>query len=85
MHNVSEGGVNIKILGTGCKKCQAVEAAVKSIVAETGVDATVEKVTSVMDIASYGVFGTPAVIVNGEVTSVGRIPTREDILSWLKQ
>lgn len=77
--------MNIKILGPGCKKCQAVETAVKEAVVETGVDATVEKVTGAMDIASYGVFGTPAVVVDGEVKSVGKIPTKADIASWIKK
>ncbi|MDD5475076.1 MAG: thioredoxin family protein [Syntrophales bacterium] len=77
--------MNIKVLGPGCKKCQAVEAAVREAVAETGVDATVEKVTGAMDIASYGVFGTPAVVVDGEVKSVGKIPVKDEIASWLKK
>jgi hypothetical protein len=54
-------------------------------VAQSGVDAVVEKVTGVMDIAGYGVFGTPAVVVDGEVKSVGKIPKKEDVLSWIKK
>ncbi len=45
--------------------------------------ADVEKVTEVMKIAGYGVFGTPAVVVDGEVKSVGKIPSKEDVKSWL--
>lgn len=82
---VSNSILNIKILGPGCGKCRAVEAAVREVVVEAGVDATVEKVTGAMEIASYGVFGTPAVVVDGEVKSVGKIPTRADIASWIKQ
>ena len=52
---------------------------------QSGVDAVVEKVTGVMDIAGYGVFGTPAVVVDGEVKSVGKIPKKEDVLSWIKK
>ncbi len=46
--------------------------------------ASVEKVADVMKIASYGVFVTPAVVVDGEVKSVGKIPKREEVLAWLK-
>ena len=48
-----------------------------------GVDAQVEKITDTMEIAGYGVFGTPAVVVDGEVKSVGKIPNKEDVKSWL--
>lgn len=75
--------MEIKVLGPGCAKCQSAEKNVKEAVAETGVDAKVEKVTDVMKIASYGVFGTPAVVVDGEVKSVGKIPTKEEIKGWL--
>jgi hypothetical protein len=45
----------------------------------------VEKVTDVMKIAGYGVFGTPAVVVDGQVKSVGKIPAKGDVLTWLKK
>jgi len=76
--------MDIKILGPGCPKCQQTEKIVKEIVAETGSDATVDKVTDTMAIASYGVFGTPAVVVDGEVKSVGKVPKKDDIKKWLK-
>jgi small redox-active disulfide protein 2 len=75
--------VDIKVLGPGCAKCQQTEKIVKEAVAEAGVAATVEKVTDLMKIAGYGVFGTPAVVVNGEVKCVGKIPTKEDVKAWL--
>ena len=59
------------------------EKIVKEAVAEAGVAATVEKVTDLMKIAGYGVFGTPAVVVNGEVKCVGKIPKKEEVLAWL--
>lgn len=75
--------MNIKILGPGCAKCRQAEKIVKEAVAEAGVPATVEKETDLMKIAAYGVFGTPAVVVDGEVKCVGKIPTKEDVTSWL--
>jgi small redox-active disulfide protein 2 len=76
--------MEIKVLGPGCPRCQQTEKVVREAVAEADVDATVEKVTDVMKIAGYGVLGTPAVVVDGEVKSVGKIPSREDIKSWLQ-
>ncbi len=76
--------MDIKVLGPGCSKCQQTEKIVKEAVAETGVDAQIEKVTDVMKIADFGVFGTPAVVINGEVKSIGKIPSKEDVKSWLK-
>ncbi|MBC2714806.1 MAG: thioredoxin family protein [Desulfobacteraceae bacterium] len=77
--------MDIKVLGPGCPKCKQAEAIVREAVAESGVAANVEKVTDIMEIAQYGVFGTPAVIVDGEVKTVGKIPKKEDILSWIKK
>lgn len=76
--------MEIKVLGPGCAKCQQTEKIVKEAVAEAGVDADIEKVTDLMKIAGCGVFGTPAVVVNGEVKSVGKIPKKQDIMAWLK-
>ena len=77
--------MEIKVLGPGCPRCQQTENNVKEAIAESGVAAEVEKVTDTMKIASYGVFGTPAVVVDGEVKSVGKIPTKDEIKGWLKK
>ena len=75
--------MDIKILGPGCQRCQQTENNVKEVVTEIGIDAQIEKVTDAMEIAGYGVFGTPAVLVNGDVKSVGKIPEKEEIKSWI--
>lgn len=77
--------MDIKVLGPGCPKCKQTEELVKEAVQDSGVEATVEKVTGAMDIAKYGVFGTPAVVVDGEVKSVGKVPSKEDIAGWIIQ
>jgi small redox-active disulfide protein 2 len=77
--------MDIKVLGPGCQKCQQTEKIVREAVAETGVDARVDKVTDAMEIAGYGVFGTPAVVVDGEVKSVGKIPQKQAVISWLNR
>ncbi len=75
--------MDIKVLGPGCPKCHQTEKIVKEAVSEAGIEASVEKVTDIMEIAGYGVFGTPAVVVNGEVKSVGKIPSKNDVKSWI--
>jgi len=76
--------MEIKVLGPGCPRCRETEKHVKEAVAETGVDANIEKVTDVMEIAKYGVLGTPAVVVDGEVKSVGKIPGKDEIKTWIE-
>ncbi|MDY0040039.1 MAG: thioredoxin family protein [Desulforhabdus sp.] len=75
--------MEIKVLGPGCPKCQQTEKVVKEAVSEAGVEANIEKVTNILDIGSYGVFGTPAVVVDGEVKSVGKVPTKEEVKGWI--
>ena len=75
--------MDIKVLGPGCPKCRQAEKVVKEAVEEAGVDARIEKVTDTMEIAGYGVFGTPAVVVDGEVKSVGKIPRKQDVIGWI--
>jgi len=77
--------MEIKVLGPGCPKCQATEKNVREAVTEAGLDAQVDKVTDVIEIAKYGVFGTPAVVVDGEVKSVGKIPEKREIMTWIKK
>ncbi len=75
--------MEIKVLGPGCPKCHQTEKHVKAAVAEAGVEAQIEKVTDIMKISGYGVFGTPAVVMNGNVKCVGKIPSVEEIKKWL--
>lgn len=77
--------MDIKVLGPGCPKCEQTEKVIKEALAEAGVSATVEKVKDTLKIAEYGVFGTPSVVVDGEVKSVGKIPSKEDVKKWVKK
>lgn len=77
--------MEIKVLGPGCAKCRQAEKTVIDALAEAGVSADVEKVTDLMKIAGYGVFGTPAVIIDGEVKCVGKIPKKDDVISWIRE
>lgn len=75
--------MEIKVLGPGCAKCHKTEEIVREAVAETGVDAAIQKVTDVIEIAKQGVFGTPAVVIDGDVKCVGKIPKKEEVINWL--
>ena len=77
--------MEIKVLGPGCAKCKQTEKIVKEAVSETGVDAQITKVTDVMEIAKHGVFVTPAVVVDGEVKSVGKVPSEEEVKAWIEK
>ena len=77
--------MDIKILGPGCQRCQQTAANVKEAIVEAGISAQIEKVTGAMEIAGYGVMGTPAVVIDGEVKCVGKIPSKEDVKSWVQK
>jgi len=74
----------IKILGTGCAKCNSLEELTKKIAAELKLTATFEHVTEMQDILAYQVMSTPALVINEVVKSSGRIPSREEIAGWLQ-
>ncbi len=76
--------MEIQILGPGCARCEKTAKVVKEVVAETGTDARVEKVTDMMQIAAHGVVSTPAVLVDGVVKSAGKIPKKDEVAGWLK-
>lgn len=75
--------MKIKVLGPGCAKCKKTEEIVREAVAEAGVTAEIEKITDLMQIASYGVFGTPAVVIDDQVKSVGKIPSKDAVKDWV--
>ena len=75
--------MEIKVLGPGCPKCEETAKSVKEVIAETGVDAQIEKVTDLMEIAKHGVFITPSVVVDGEIKCVGKVPKKEEIRLWI--
>jgi small redox-active disulfide protein 2 len=75
--------MEIKILGPGCSRCSATEKLVMDVLAETETTANVEKITDLMKIAEYGVMGTPAVVIDGQVKCVGKIPRKEDVKTWI--
>ncbi|MBQ4912883.1 TM0996/MTH895 family glutaredoxin-like protein [Maribacter sp. MMG018] len=73
----------IKILGTGCPKCQSLTGVVKDVVSENNIDATIEKVEDIMEIMKYNVMTTPALVIDDVITIKGRVPSKEEVLALL--
>jgi small redox-active disulfide protein 2 len=71
--------MKIEILGTGCPKCKKLTQNVEEAVKELNIDAEILKVTDITDITSYGVMMTPALAVDGEVKSTGKVLGKEEI------
>ena len=71
--------MEIKILGTGCPKCKALEKLTREVVEQNGIDATITKVEDIAEIMKYGVMTTPALVVDEQVTIKGRIPSTDEI------
>jgi small redox-active disulfide protein 2 len=74
----------IKILGSGCAKCNRLEQLTREVVAEQGLDATFEHVTNMDEIMAYPIMTTPALVVDEAVKVAGRMPSKDEIAGWLK-
>ncbi|HQF96171.1 MAG TPA: thioredoxin family protein [Microthrixaceae bacterium] len=75
--------MDIKILGSGCAKCQALESLARDGIIELGLDADFEHVTDPGEIASWGVMSTPALVIDDEVVLSGRVPSASDVKQLL--
>ncbi len=78
-------GAAVKVLGSGCAKCNALEAAAKAALQQLGMDATIEHVTDFAQIAAYGVMSTPALVVDGKVVSYGRVLKQDEVVTLLRK
>ena len=78
-------GRGVRVLGSGCAKCNQLEAAVKEALAELGMDTEVDHVTDFAEIAAYGVMSTPALVVDGKVVSYGKVLKKEEAVEILKR
>jgi small redox-active disulfide protein 2 len=67
--------MEIKILGTGCPKCKTLEKVTREAVAETGIEATIEKVEDIVKIMGYNIMHTPGLVIDGKVVLSGQVPT----------
>ena len=76
--------MEIKVLGPGCAKCSEVEKIMRAAVEDTGITATIEKISDFQQIAKHGVFSTPAVVIDGQIKCVGKVPSKNEALAWVK-
>lgn len=76
--------MEIKVLGTGCPSCINLEKKVREVIESHSIDAKVTKVQDIMDIMAYNVMSTPALVVDEQVVSKGRIPNEKELLEFFK-
>ncbi|MGD8970757.1 MAG: thioredoxin family protein [Desulfobacterales bacterium] len=77
--------MEIKVFGLGHIKSILSEEIIRNVLFEEGINAQIETVTGCKEIASYGIFLTPSVLINGEVKCIGRIPTKEEVKGWISK
>lgn len=77
-------GLEIKVLGPGCTQCDRLEKELFEAMAETDIAGDVEHIRDIKTIGQYGVMGTPALIINGAVKCVGKVPPRNKLKEWLR-
>lgn len=75
--------LQIKILGTGCPNCNKLEQEIKKAAENQGIEAEYEKVTDFQKIMDYDVLSTPGLVIDGKVVASGRIPSRNELISFL--
>jgi small redox-active disulfide protein 2 len=69
----------IQILGAGCQKCKILYEHTKTATEQLGLECTIEKVTDIDAIVSYGILSTPALVVDGQVKVAGRVPSASQL------
>ncbi len=77
--------MKIKVLGTGCPKCKALEKATQNAVADLGIDANIVKEEDIMKIMGYGIMHTPGLVINEKVVFSGRIPSANELRDLISQ
>jgi len=75
----------VKILGSGCSKCKALEQKMKELKKKHLPEMEIQRVSDINDIMAYGVMMTPGLVINEKLKSVGRIPQDKQILAWLRE
>ena len=77
--------MEIKVCGPGCANCSKAENAVKEAVADAGIEADICKITDFAEMARLGVLSTPAIVIDGKIMCVGKVPSKQEVIAWIKQ
>jgi len=77
--------IDFKVLGPGCPNCHKLEKLCKEVVTENNIEAEVEKITDISSFADYGLLMTPGLVVNEKLVSSGKIPSKPDVLNWIRE
>ncbi|WP_347490400.1 thioredoxin family protein [Desulfoscipio sp. XC116] len=83
--NAKTKGASVRVLGSGCAKCNQLETATKAALEQLGMDTTIDHVTDFSQIAAYGVMTTPALVVDGKVVSYGKVLKPEEVVKILQK
>ena len=75
----------IKVYGSGCANCKKLETLCNEAVQELNLNASIEKVTDIQEIAKTGILSTPGLEINGKMVSSGKVPTKETLIHWIKE
>jgi small redox-active disulfide protein 2 len=76
--------LTIRILGTGCPACNQLEKMCFNVLAYNSIDADIQKITDIKQIASYSVLHTPALVINDKIYCSGKLPAEKDLLRWFR-
>lgn len=75
--------MEIKVCGPGCASCEKARKTVEAVIASKGIQADVIKVSDFQEIAKLGIFSTPAIVIDGKVMCVGRVPKQSEVEQWI--
>ena len=84
VENSEPEGLEIKVLGPGCARCNQLEQDLMAVMSEMNIAADIEHITDIAEIGCYGVMGTPALVINREVKAVGSVPPKPKLKKWLQ-
>lgn len=76
--------VTVKILGSGCANCRKLESVAREAATSAGIEAAFIKVTDMKDMLAYDLMSSPGLVVNEKLVCSGRIPTRDEVVGWLR-
>jgi small redox-active disulfide protein 2 len=77
--------MEIKVLGPGCARCEVTKKLISDVAEEMGIEVRVEAVKDLMKITEYDILSTPGIVIDGEVVSSGKVPSRDEVRAWVRE